>query len=304
MHHVLVTGGSGLVGKAIVRRLLAADCRVTVVSRRALTFEHPRLEWLGGDLAADTEVLWNTLPQVDDVVHAAATISDAGDPAALAALVATNIRASQHLFDWCARTKPKRVVYLGSLSVLARPLRAPVSETHAVGPTSPYAMSKLWGEEALARQAKVGGFAPIVLRISSPLPEILSDAPKTVVRKWIEAAAQGEPLKVFGLGSRTQDFVACEDVAQAVWRALDSDQAQGVYHVGSGTPLSMLDLARTIAAFRDTPIELTGTDAAEADRWLLSLDRARRDLSYVPEFTGQQVIERLAGSALRKEMRP
>jgi UDP-glucose 4-epimerase len=284
-----------------VRQLLAADCRVTVVSRRALTFEQPRLEWLAGDLAAESNLLWNTLPQADDVVHAAATITDAGDPTALAALEATNIRASERLFDWCARTKPQRVVYLGSLSVLARPLRVPIGETHAVGPTSPYAMSKFWGEEALARQAKVGGFAPIVLRISSPLPETLGDAPKTVVRKWIETAARGEPLKVFGSGSRTQDFVACEDVALAVWRALDSDKARGVYHIGSGTPLSMLDVARTIAAFRNTPIELTGTDPAEADRWLLALDRARRELGYLPQFTGQQAVERLAASALSGE---
>jgi len=304
MRHVLVTGGSGLVGKAIVGRLLAADCRVTVVSRRALTVEHPQLHRLGGDLTAETDVLWSSLPQVDDVVHAAATITDAGDPAALAALTDTNIRASERLFDWCTRNKPQRVVYLGSLSVLARPLKVPINETHPVGPTSPYAMSKLWGEEALARQAKVGGFAPIVLRISSPLPETLADAPRTVVRKWIEGAARGEPLKVFGSGSRTQDFVACSDVAEAVWRALESAEARGIYHIGSGTPLSMLALARTIAAFRDAPIELTGTDPAEADRWLLALDRARRELGYIPEFTGQQAIQRLAASGLSSEASP
>jgi UDP-glucose 4-epimerase len=301
MRHVLVTGGSGLVGKAIVSRLLEAACQVMVVSRRALTYEHPRLHWLGGDLTAETGPVWDALPQVDDVVHAAATITDGGDPAALAALAATNIRATARLFDWCARSQPRRVVFLGSLSVLARPLRAPISESHPLGPNSPYAMSKLWGEELLMRQAKASDFAPIVLRISSPLPETFADAPRTVVRKWIEAAQRGEPLQVFGSGSRTQDFVASTDVAEAVWRSLDSAAAGGVYHVGSGTPLSMLALARTIAAFRDTPIELTSTDNAEQDRWLLALDRARRELGYVAQFTSQQAIERLAGPVLRVE---
>ena len=68
--------------------------------------------------------------------------------------------------------------------------------------------------------------------------------------------------------------------------------------IGAVAVLGMLALARTIAAFRDTPVELTGTDPAEADRWLLALDRARRELGYVPEFTGQQAIKRLAASAL------
>jgi len=301
MRRVLVTGGSGLVGKAIVHRLLAASCRVTVVSRRPLTLTHPRLDWLGGDLSDDAAPFWSHLPRSDDVVHAAARITDGGDPASLTALATTNIRASEQLLDWCLRTKPNKVVFLSSLSVLARPLRVPIRETDAVGPISPYSMSKLWGEEALVRQAQVGGFTPIALRISSPLPENFVDTPYTVVRKWIEAAAYSNTLTVFGSGSRVQDFVACEDVADAVWNALDSVASCGIYHIGSGKPISMLDLAHVIARFRNTRIELMGADPNEADRWLLSLKRAHHDLGFSPRFTSQQVIERLAASGLGVE---
>jgi UDP-glucose 4-epimerase len=155
-------------------------------------------------------------------------------------------------------------------------------------------MSKLWNEEQLLRYSRGGRFTPIVLRVSSPIPESFEAAPSTVVRAWIEAALRGTPLRVFGSGRRTQDFVSCADVAEAVCSSLNSPSASGVYHIGSGSPLSMYDLATTIAGFRHTPIMFVGVDPNEDDRWHLSLAQAKTDLDYEPKQTGRQAIESLA----------
>jgi UDP-glucose 4-epimerase len=296
--HVLVTGGSGLVGSSIVRRLVAADCQVTELSRRPPANPHGQVRWVRADLSVDTLASLQNLPAVDDVVHVAAAIHDTGDAKSLSVLADTNIRGCDQLFRWCAERAVRRVVMIGSLSVLRRPLCVPITESHPVGPMSPYAMSKLWNEEQLLRHSREAGFTAIVLRISSPIPASFESMPPTVVRTWIEAALCGASIRVFGSGNRSQDFVSCADIAEAVWCSLDSPGAAGVYHIGSGVPMSMHDLATTIARFRKTPIMFVGIDPNDNDRWQLSLERARSDLQYVPKHTGQEAIESLAGLML------
>ena len=198
--HILVTGGTGLVGTAIVNRLLAAGYSLTLLSRHAPRVLSERLKWLRADLSGRFESALETVGHADALVHAAAATSDRGDAISLREMLDTNLRASDDLFRWCGTRGIGRVVLIGSPSVLSRPLQAPIIETDPVGPSTPYGMSKLWTEEQLQRQAREFGFTPIILRISSPIPATFERLPSTVVRTWIEAALLGRPLKVFGTG--------------------------------------------------------------------------------------------------------
>jgi UDP-glucose 4-epimerase len=295
---ILVTGGTGLIGTVIVNRLLQAGHALTLLSRRPPQVSSERLRWLSADLAADPEAALGQVETVDAVVHAAAAMNDAGDARSLSLLQETNLRASDALFRWCGERAINRVVFVSSLSVLRRPLQVPIGEAHPVGPATPYGMSKLWSEEQLRRGAREYGFTPVILRISSPIPPTFEALPRTVVKIWIEAALKNEPLKVFGSGSRSQDFVACTDVAEAVCQSLVAPAANDVYHIGSGIPLSMRELAQMIARFRNTPIVFEGVDPNESDRWQLSLEKARKDLNYVPQWSGPQAIESLLRTVL------
>jgi UDP-glucose 4-epimerase len=296
--HLLVTGGTGLVGSEIVDHLLAAGYSLTLVSRREPQISSERVRWVRADLAGAFESALESIKNVDALIHAAIAKSDRGDVASLGEMLETNLRASDSLFRWCGRQGVGRVVLIGGLNVLSRPLQTPIDESHPVGPATPYGMSKLWTELQLARHAREFGFTPIVLRVSSPIPASFERLPPTVVRTWIEAALNGEPLKVFGTGARAQDFVACADIAQAVLRSLQSSNARGVYHIGSGVSLSMRDLAQMIAASRNTPIVFGGADANESDRWELSVEKARKELDYVPSRSGPQAVEALLRTVL------
>jgi nucleoside-diphosphate-sugar epimerase len=290
LQHVLVTGGTGLVGRPLVQSLVAGGYRVTVLSRRPSVDVHETLRFVHADLSDGNGLFLNEIAQADAVVHGAAFVRDAGDSESLSALAETNVRGTDLLFRWCAEHGVNRVVLIGSLSVLRRPLCLPITESHPVGPSTAYAMSKLWNEEQLFRRSREAAFTPIVLRVSSPVPGSLESLPSTVVRTWIEKALRGGPLSVFGSGGRTQDFVSCSDIAQAVLLSLKSSRARGVYHIGSGTPLSMRDLAQTIAGFHNSPIVSEGVDPNEDERWDLCLARARIELNYVPRQTGQEAI--------------
>lgn len=298
--HVLITGGTGLVGAAITKEFLRANYRVTLLSRNPPRDARPdpNLQWIHADLGEPFEDVFTKIGNVDVVVHAAAAVHDRSDSWSLEQIANVNIVASRKIFSWCGMAGVRKVVFVSSLSVLRRPLVLPISEAHPVGPSTPYAMSKLWGEEELNRQALATGFTHVVLRVSSPIPSTFKELPCTVVRHWLEAAEQGKPLRVFGAGCRSQDFVSCSDIAAAVLRSTESPMATGVYHIGSGEVLSMLELAKLIARFRRSAIVLDGFDSNESDRWELNLDRARNDLGYIPKIPGRIAIEQLAARLL------
>jgi len=271
---------------------------VTLLSRRQPQISSKGVRWIRADLKQDFSSALKDVGSVDAVVHAGACVKDSNDAASLVELLETNVRGSDTLLRWCDERAVPRVVFLSSLGVLRRPLQRPIRETDPVGPATPYGMSKLWTEEQLRRHDRKSGFVPIVLRISSPIPSSFEALPPTVVKAWIQAAREHKPLKVFGSGSRSQDFVACSDVAEAVVQSLQSSALSGVYHVGSGIALSMRDLAQTIAGMRNTPIVFEGVDPNEDDRWELSLEKAREHLGYAPKISGPAAIESLLRTVL------
>jgi UDP-glucose 4-epimerase len=182
--------------------------------------------------------------------------------------------------------------------VLRKPYREPVRERDPTGPATVYGMTKLLSEEILQRFTHEFGLESFILRISSPIPAEFDDLPRTVVRNWLEAARKGCDLHVNGTGQRSQDFVSCDDIARAVSCSLKTQLGHGLFHIGSGQPVTMLTLARLISGFRNSEIVMVGSDPNEGDRFVLSLDAATRDLGFEPRTTGLEAISRLASAIL------
>jgi UDP-glucose 4-epimerase len=293
---ILITGGTGLVGAPITELLLQAGFHVLLFSRTCpLSLRnHPHLTWQPADLTDNPQPLLEGLSNVYAVVHAAAAIADRQDVTALDEMVRLNIGATQNLLEWSVQSRVHRFVLISSLSVLRRPFRQPIQESDPIGPCTVYGVTKWVAEELVMRFAAQSDLVPLVLRIASPIPSSFEFLPRTVVRTWIEAARNRKPLQVFGSGQRSQDFVSCSDVAAAVLAALNMPSARGIYHIGSGQSLAMLDLAQIIAEVMQAEVVTNGTDPNEFDRCVLSLQRAASELNYIPQISGSDAIRRLA----------
>jgi nucleoside-diphosphate-sugar epimerase len=159
-------------------------------------------------------------------------------------------------------------------------------------------MSKYWGEMALMRRASAGDFVPLIVRVSSPVPARFERLHKTVLKRWIDAARDGRAIRIFGQGSRRQDFVACEDLARGVIQAIESPHAHGTYNLASGTTLSMRELAELIASLSGVQTISEGSDPAEEERWVISINKARADFAYSPRSCGKTAVLKLAESVL------
>src|SRR5579859_4655407 len=280
---VLVTGGTGLVGTDILKRLVQDGYEVLSISRRAPSMDSGKVEWIPADFSKDPRRILEDLPSVEYIVHAAAAVRTEKNEDTLAVFRKTNMEFTEALFLWARLKKVTAVIYISGFNILQRPLNSMIAENHPLAPLTPYALTKYWGELALAHHASPNFFRPVALRVSSPIALSFDLLHDTVVKKWIQLARKHQPLLVQGKGNRRQDFVYTTDIAQAVVKAIENPAARGVYHIASGTTISMLELAELIANNWGTEIILQGEDINEEECWNISISRARQELGYEPQ---------------------
>lgn len=225
---MLVTGAAGLVGHAVAQRLLADGAQVTVVGRGT-----------GLDLARDP---WPT-GNWDVIVHCAARLPARFDGAEADAASAENRVLDDRAID-AARAGGAHLVFLSSASVYGQ-TAGEISDDTPVAPVLGYAREKLATEMAIA----ASGLSASVFRLVAPYGP--RQRRNTVLRKFLDAALTFEPLRYFGTGARTQDFIHVDDLAAAVALAA-RDRVAGRFLLASGDALGMRDLANLV-------VEVTGS---------------------------------------------
>jgi UDP-glucose 4-epimerase len=283
---VLVTGGAGFIGSALVRRLAAADVATTVLDDLSIG----RREYLDGqrcDLVvgslADPDAVRAALAGCDAVVHLAAR---AGIPDSVADPLGTfgaNVTQTVELLDAARRGGVRRFVLASSHAVLG-PHEPPADETVLARPSSPYGASKLAGEAYVSAYAATYGMAACALRFSNAYgPRSLHK--KSVVAAWLRAALGGGSLTIHGDGEQTRDFVHVDDLAAALAAALrvpEDRLAGSVFQVGTGTETTVNTLASALQAALGRPLVVRHepTRAGDVLRNASRVDRAAEQLGW------------------------
>jgi nucleoside-diphosphate-sugar epimerase len=278
---VVVTGGSGKAGRAVVRDLAEHGYDVLNVDR-ARSADSYSPDSPIPLLLADVTDFGQTLEALDGaaaVVHFAAIPSPGH--ATPDTVFRTNITSTHTVFAAAARLGLERVVWASSETTLGLPFDqppdyAPVDEEHELRPESSYALSKVLGEE-MARQFNRWSGIPIVgLRLSNVMeradyeryPSFQDDPQK---RRW----------NLWG-------YVDESHVAEAVRRGLEADIAGAEAFVIAAADTVMQRPSRDLMAevFPGVPVadSVTGNDT------LLGIEKARRMLGYSPEFTWRDLF--------------
>ena len=258
---VLVTGASGLVGHAVVQRLRAEGAAVTAFGRDN-----------GPDLAAAP---WPRGPW-DVIVHCAARLPARFEGPDAEAAVAENRKMDDRAIE--AAAAGAHLVFLSSASVYGT-TSGMIDETTPPAPVLGYAKAKLETEQAIATR----GLSGTVLRLVSPYGP--RQTRPTVLRRFLDAALTGAPLRYYGTGARTQDFIHVDDIAAAVGKAA-RDRVTGLFVLASGQSITMRDLAELIiaAAGSSSPIEAAGVPDPEDSRMVRYSVHALREKLAAPEI--------------------
>jgi UDP-glucose 4-epimerase len=286
---VVVTGGTGLVGRAVAERLHQDGATVVAVGRP--TAETTAYECIDMDLERRSlDELADRRPEA--IVHCAAHVPGPPDrPDDQRSADATR-KIDAAVFASSSRLSC-RIVYVSSC-ILYDPLD-PVAKTEAsyVRAVTPYAEAKLAGE---IEAATFDG--AVVMRIPSPVGTRMRRA--TVLPRFVAQASRGETLEIWGSGTREQDFIHVRDLAAFVVLALATD-VRGIFNVASGRPVTMRVLADSIVRVVGEGSVRKGTrpDPLDGATAKYETARAHSELGWAPRVDLDEMIRELSSAAGR-----
>jgi len=276
----LVAGGSGFVGRHVVRRLLSEGHAVLNADRVPPQAPEPGEVVAVADLTSPEGIAAAAARGADAVVWLAASIRQAPTIDATAQDdLRLMVEAPLRLLSVLA-SPPASVVYLSSVQVYGRPDRLPVDEEHATRPFTVYGVAKLCAEQMLGVACAGRGIACASLRAAFVYGP--GQHPANAIPRFLERVRSGVAPVVHGDGADVRDDVFVGDVAQAVSHAA-SRRAHGVLNIGSGAPHTLLDVARATCDLVPSGLRPAHEDRPSGwiDRWY-TIDRARSELGYVP----------------------
>lgn len=298
---ILVTGGAGFVGGALTRRLVDAGARVTVLddlfTGQAETIP-TGAEFVRGSVTdralVDELVAANSL-----VFHLAARniIASTANPRDD---FETNIGGTLNILLAARAARVDRIVYTSSASVYGNPRSIPINEDDLLVLLSPYAVSKLGGENYCTAFYESYGLPTACVRYSNVYgPGQRPDNPYCgVVSKFLADAHAGVPLSVHGDGEQTRDYTYVDDAVEATLLAAIHPRAEGeIFNVGTGIETSVNALARGIGVALGKAVDVQHIDRRDIDnirRRVVNIEKARRMLRWTPQVTLDSGLARTA----------
>ena len=307
---LLVTGGAGFIGSAVVRSLLEHESarshleRVVVLD--ALTYAgheinlqgldaDPRLAFVVGDICDHVRV--NALfaeHRFDGVLHLAAESHVDRSIEAAEAFIRTNVNGTFTLLEAARRSwtpdegTERRFVHVSTDEVYgALGPTGVFTETTAYAPNSPYAASKAASDLLVRSYFKTHALPAVITNCCNNYgPRQL---PEKLIPLMIANAVEGKPLPVYGEGKQIREWIHVDDHADGLWAALVRGAPGESYLFGSGEETNNKQMVELVA---DTVDEHLGRPAGTA----------RALIHYVPDRKGHDFRYAIDASKAEREL--
>jgi UDP-glucose 4-epimerase len=297
---ILVTGGAGFIGSHLVERLGARN-EVGVLddlstgSLRNLA-SVPRKLRVKRASVLEADVVRAAVARQDVVYHLAAKTSVPESVTKPDEYWRTNVGGTLNILKAAADAGVRRVVFASSAAVYGTSEVNPKVETMRPAPASPYATTKMVGEFACQEIASLKGIETVAVRIFNaygPRQDPTS-AYAGVIAKFCTAFAAGGPIEVHGDGEQTRDFLYVGDLAEALELAGERPVAGQILNLGSGTAVSVNEVARVLSELAHVPARITrkGPRAGDIRHSLADIGKAREKLGFAPRTSLREGLER------------
>jgi nucleoside-diphosphate-sugar epimerase len=290
---LLIAGGAGYVGSALIPRLLERGYLVDVVD----------LFWFGNNLPPETGLLTKDLFDVtvedlkdyDQVIFLAGLSNDPMAEYSPSKNFVYNAAAPAYLAYTAKKAGVKRYIYASSCSVYGYTVNELYDETRAVSSSCPYGISKLQGEQAVMNLLD-DYFSVIALRkgtISGYSSRMRLDL---IVNTMFKCALQDGVITINN-PTIWRPILAIEDAISAYVRAVEAhDKISGIFNIASGnfTVGEVGDLVKhEIEEHMNTKVGLTIRHVQDVRNYKVSFEKAKTVLSFHPQHDVRNIVGHL-----------
>jgi len=261
---VLVTGGLGFIGSNLSAQLVRLGSHVTIVDNMIprlggnlfnveaiadkvhINFSDVRDSHSMDYLVKGQEFIFHLAGQVNHVDSIRDPIQD----------LDINCRGTLVLLESCRKyNRGVKVIFSGTRGEYGSSVTLPVGEDHPTNPKGIYAVTNLSAEKMVLVYDDVHKIPGVCLRITNtygPRHQMAHDE-YGVLNWFIRKAIDREVVPVFGDGRILRDFLYVDDLVDCFLQVATRDQAYGeVFNVGSGIPISFIDLAKKIVKIAES----------------------------------------------------
>jgi UDP-glucose 4-epimerase len=249
---ILVTGGSGFIGRHVVGELVAEGAQVRVVDLRP--HPDPGVDMVEGDIAEPGVAEAALAGGFDAIVHLAAVTSVLRSVEQPEQTYRTNVTGTHRLLE-AARTADVKALVFTSTNAVTGPMEASaISEAATLRPLTPYGATKAAGEMLMSAYTASYGVRCTALRLTNVYGPGMQ-AKDSIVARLMRAIRLGGTFEVYGDGRQVRDYVHVSDVFAAVRLSLLNDDWNGPVVIGAGSSMSVLEVLEAVQ--RVTGAELT-----------------------------------------------
>lgn len=298
---VLVTGGLGFIGSHLVRALLEQGCAVRVLDDRS-TGSSANLSGVKGDLdvvvadVADQARVRNAAKGMEAVVHLAAVLGVRSNRRR-SRMKEVNVGGTRTVLESMAAAGVDRLVLASSVAVYGE-RRTSMGTANRSALLSTYARTKAEAEALCERHALRSGALCFALRLANVYgPRLRVGADASVMAQFARSVARTEPLRIYGDGRQTRDFVHVSDVVRAILVALSIERRGfSALDIGTGKATSINHLARTFLRCSGTSLPVEHVPAlGEVRASRADTGQAWRLLRFRSEVPLQEGVQELIG---------
>lgn len=304
MNKILVTGGTGFIGAACARRLLANGYTVRILDNGFRsdidTLKDLNVEMIAGDIR-DSQVVFKAIEGMDAVIHLAAINATEFFYTKPALVLDVGVKGILNVIDGCIKHNVKNLLVASSSEVYQTPAKFPADETEflkvpdILNPRYSYGGSKIITELLTLNHGREHFEKAIVFRPHNVYG--LAMGWEHVIPQFILRAANGiknhpsgpVPFPVQGTGMQTRAFIHIDDMIDGIMLLLDRGEHLNVYHIGNPEEITIGELAQKVVSHFGREMELKPDALPQGcpERRCPNIDKMKR-LGFFPRISLDQ----------------